>query len=303
MLRNGGAVYFETSRFHRLGYGLAMLTLVEARTSSFASQHVMRNSKERWEEKNVSRYRRNVLDLLTVFGKSAATCHLFIDIDMTWAESQRKRLEELGHRVTVTAILLKAIAIAQLHHPASRTFCLPGSRTVTYNDIVAGFTVERLIENEPIVFFGEIEKPHQKSIIEISNELNAYSHAELFSVNKLRQQVMFANLPSIIRKILFFLALNLPPIRLLCMSATFGLSSLGALKVSKVAGPGVCTSVFGIGAVEQRVVVRDQQIVVRPMMSMSLNFDQRAMDGALAASFLDDVKNLLEGKSGNFLEN
>lgn len=66
-------------------------------------------------------------------------------------------------------------------------------------------------------------------------------------------------------------------------------------------GPCICTSTFGVGQIEERAVVKDDQIVVRPMMTLSLVFDQRCMDGGMAAQFLKDVKELLEGGLDAFL--
>ncbi len=65
--------------------------------------------------------------------------------------------------------------------------------------------------------------------------------------------------------------------------------------------PCVSTSTFGIGEIEQRAVVRDGKIVVRPMMTITLNFDHRIIDGGPAARFVGDVKRLLEGGLENYM--
>lgn len=59
------------------------------------------------------RPRWNVLDLIEVMNKGNVPTYLLCDVDMTWAEDLRLRLKSVGTKVTVTAILLKAIAIAQ----------------------------------------------------------------------------------------------------------------------------------------------------------------------------------------------
>ena len=56
------------------------------------------------------------------------------------------------------------------------------------------------------------------------------------------------------------------------------------------------TSTFGVGTIEKRPVVRDGQIEVRKMMTLTLNFDHRIIDDAPTARFLNDVQKLL--KSG-----
>jgi pyruvate dehydrogenase E2 component (dihydrolipoamide acetyltransferase) len=40
--------------------------------------------------------------------------------------------------------------------------------------------------------------------------------------------------------------------------------------------------------------VRNGEIVIRPMMTFSLTADHRVIDGAVAASFLQRLKNLME---------
>ena len=51
-----------------------------------------------------------------------------------------------------------------------------------------------------------------------------------------------------------------------------------------------------LGLTEQTVVV-DDQITIRPMMSLSLAFDHRLVDGAPAARFLQRVKHLIQSPS------
>lgn len=53
-------------------------------------------------------------------------------------------------------------------------------------------------------------------------------------------------------------------------------------------------AILGVGAVVNRAVVIDNQIVVRPMSYFSLSYDHRALDGATADQFLAFVKNVLE---------
>lgn len=247
--------------------------------------------------KRSSCYRKNVLDLLNVFGGRAKTAYMLVDVDMSEIEANRVQHDLEGNHLTVTAYLIKAIGIAQLSHPQSRTFSLPFGRTVTYNNVVAGFTVEREVDGEPIVFFGEIEKPHLKSLEEIAAELKMYSTGDLMSVPRLRQQMIFAGLPGLVRQIVWLLGVWFPALRLLCMGATFGLSSLGALGVNFICGPSVCTAVFGVGAAEDRLVVRNGELSVRPIMSLSLSWDQNVMDCASAARFMQAIQNLLDRDS------
>lgn len=248
-----------------------------------------------WHSGRISHYRWNVLDLMSLFGRGSLTCHLFCDIDMARVEELRKQFKTEGHNVTVTAFLIKAISLAQYRHPASRTMCLPGSRLVTYNDIVAGFTVEKEVEGQAIVFFGEIEGSDKKPLGQLAKELKDYAESDVAQVPKLREQRLFSQLPWLVRQLILHLADWFPSVRFRLIGATFGLNSLGALGVMALAGPSACTSVFGVGAVTQLAVVCDGEIVLRPQLTLSLNFDQRVMSVGQASQFLKDIKALLEG--------
>ena len=53
-------------------------------------------------------------------------------------------------------------------------------------------------------------------------------------------------------------------------------------------------AILAVGATEDRPVVVEGEVVVRPMMTMTLTVDHRAVDGAEGADFLRTVKQFLE---------
>jgi len=54
------------------------------------------------------------------------------------------------------------------------------------------------------------------------------------------------------------------------------------------------SGVLGLHRIEDRPVVRDGQVVVRPMMYLALSYDHRLIDGREAVTFLVAVKNAIE---------
>src|SRR5262249_34329160 len=131
------------------------------------------------------RPRWNVLDMITIINKGSVPTLMACEIDMTWAEELRTQLKENGYKTTATAIFLKAIAIAQRSPPESRSAVLPWGKLVTFRDIVAGFTVERMIGSQPAVFFGAIEHADTKPLAEIAKELKAYGEGDMPQVPQL----------------------------------------------------------------------------------------------------------------------
>jgi len=77
---------------------------------------------------------------------------------------------------------------------------------------------------------------------------------------------------------------------------TFTISNggvFGSLLSSPIINPPQ-SGVLGLHRIEDRPVVRDGQIVIRPMMYLALSYDHRMVDGREAVTFLVAVKNVIE---------
>jgi pyruvate dehydrogenase E2 component (dihydrolipoamide acetyltransferase) len=58
------------------------------------------------------------------------------------------------------------------------------------------------------------------------------------------------------------------------------------------------SAILGVGCIKDRPVVVNGSIEVRPVMTLSLSFDHRLIDGSVAAEFLGRVRELLENPYG-----
>jgi pyruvate dehydrogenase E2 component (dihydrolipoamide acetyltransferase) len=77
---------------------------------------------------------------------------------------------------------------------------------------------------------------------------------------------------------------------------TFTISNLGMFGIERfiaVLNPPQA-AILAVGSTEERPVVVDGDVVVRPRMELTLTCDHRAIDGATGAQFLGDVKAFLE---------
>lgn len=84
---------------------------------------------------------------------------------------------------------------------------------------------------------------------------------------------------------------------------TFSISNLGMYDIESftaVINPPE-SAILAVGAIVPTPVVHEGQVVVRDMMKMTLSIDHRALDGASAARFLQDLKRLLEQPLGMLL--
>ncbi len=81
---------------------------------------------------------------------------------------------------------------------------------------------------------------------------------------------------------------------------TFTVSNLGPFGVDQfnaIVNPGEA-AIVAVGAMRERPVAVDGQVLVRPMLTMTLSVDHRLADGAAGAQLLQDVVDRLEGRMG-----
>ena len=78
--------------------------------------------------------------------------------------------------------------------------------------------------------------------------------------------------------------------------STFSITNFGAIG-GEYATPIINypeTAILGLGAIEERPVVRDGEVVAAPTLPLSLSIDHRVIDGAIAAEFANTVMEHLE---------
>jgi len=257
----------------------------------------------RFSLSKLSRCRWNMLDLISLTGRNSVPTYIFADVDASLLERLRLVYQKRGNSIPLAALLIKAISIAQRSHPQSRAFALPFGRSAACEEVVAGFTVERLVDDatNPAVFVGAIAGADTKPLEQISQEMEAYEGAEMESVCLLKQQQELSNLPWLVRHVFLWLGMHSAGIRSKYTLPTFMISSASKFGSKLLIPPSITTSTFGVGSIEPRPVVKNGQIEIRPMLTIALNFDHSVIDGAPAARFLKDVCDLIESKLANYL--
>jgi pyruvate dehydrogenase E2 component (dihydrolipoamide acetyltransferase) len=78
--------------------------------------------------------------------------------------------------------------------------------------------------------------------------------------------------------------------------STFTISNLGMMDVENftaIINPGE-SAILAVSSGAKQPVVRNDQVVIRSMMKMTLSSDHRLIDGALAARFLNSIRKTLE---------
>lgn len=192
---------------------------------------------------------------------------LTVDVDMSRAADARDRLnrslEREGIKLSFNDILLKAVAEALARHPDCNAHW-GGDHILRFNRVHLGVAVA--IDDGLIT--PVIRDAHRKGMARISAEVREL--AGRARDKKLKPEEY--------------------------TGATFSVSNLGMLGIESftaVINPPEA-AILAVGATEERAVVENGQVVVRPRMRMTLSCDHRVIDGAQGARFLATLKQILE---------
>jgi pyruvate dehydrogenase E2 component (dihydrolipoamide acetyltransferase) len=183
--------------------------------------------------------------------------------DMTQAIAFKKQLEEKGQKVSLTDILVKAVALAIRQNPIINS-SIEDNRIVIYKSINIGVAVG----TEKGLFVPIIHHVEEKSLLQVAAELK-----------ELAQMV------------------NEKRITLKDLSGgTFTISNMGMYDVdivTAIINPPEA-AILAVGATRKEVVVEeDGSTVIKPMTTLSLTADHAIIDGIPAVKFLKDIKSIL----------
>jgi pyruvate dehydrogenase E2 component (dihydrolipoamide acetyltransferase) len=192
--------------------------------------------------------------------------HFYLRVECAVDSVSRMRTEmnaRAAERLSFTAFVLRAAAVALKKVPAANAMWADGAvRVFRHVDVaVAVNTPAGLVA--PV-----IRNAAEKSVIVLSGEIRTLT--ERARAGRLEAEDYAGGTCTVS---------NL---------GMFGITSLYPI----VNPPQVC--ILGIGAVEERPVVRDHQIAVAMMMTATLSADHRAMDGATGAEFLGAFRELIQ---------
>ena len=224
---------------------------------------------ERREERvRMTRLRQTVARRLKEAQNTAAMLTTFNDVDMTAVMEARSRYKDLferkhGIRLGFMSFFVKAAVLAARDVPAVNAY-IEGEEIVYHDYVDVSVAVSApnglvvpVIRDAQALSFAEVEK----TIAEFGRRAKEGS-------------LTMADMEG----------------------GTFTISNggvFGSLLSTPIINPPQ-SAVLGMHRIEERPVVRDGQVVVRPMMYLALSYDHRLVDGREAVTFLVRMKEALE---------
>jgi pyruvate dehydrogenase E2 component (dihydrolipoamide acetyltransferase) len=206
---------------------------------------------------------------------SAPHFYLRVEVNASKLLECRERLvpvleREHGCHLTVTDLLLSLVGKTIVNHARVNAMWDRG-RIRTFSDINIGLAVA--VEEGLTV--PVIRNVNKKTLVQIAQERSVLSNKAAegrLSIEELE-------------------------------GGTFTLTNLGMFGVDEfdaIINPPQ-SAILAVGRIAERVIVKTGEMVIRPTMRLTLSIDHRVLDGAIAARFLTELKDLIEGPRDAFL--
>lgn len=217
-----------------------------------------------YEEVPVSQMRKTIARRLSESKFTAPHFYLTVEINMDKAIAMRTQVNEISPvKISFNDFVIKAVAASLRQHPAVNSSWL-GDKIRYNKDINIGVAVA--VEDGLVV--PVVRQADIKTLSQINTEVKAF--ATKAKERKIQPQEMQGN--------------------------TFTISNLGMFGIEEFTAiinpPDAC--ILAIGAIAEKPIVKDGQIVVGNLMRVTLSSDHRVVDGATGAQFLQTFKSMLE---------
>ncbi len=202
-------------------------------------------------------------------------CTHFEDVDVTELSVFREELKKHEKQVTMTAFYIKALSMALKHFPVFNSRLDEKAGLI---HLLPEHHIGVAVNAEEGLVVPVIRNAEEKSIAEIAADLQKLTRKALDGSLMLKETA----------------------------GGTFTVSNVGPLNGSTGATPIILhpqTSIISLHKTKKMPVVdKDDQIVIRSIMKLSMSFDHRIADGAAAVGFTNRFAELIENPKLMLLE-
>ena len=212
--------------------------------------------------------RRQIAEHMVTSKRTSAHVYTVVEAEMTRVVATRERCKEEferhhGIKLTFTPFFIRACVEAIRELPIINS-SVDGTNIIYKRDVNIGIAVA--LENGLIV--PVIKRADEKNFLGIARavqDLADRARAKRLSVEDVQGGTFTITNPG-------------------SFGGLFGLPIIHQPQVA----------ILGVGAIEKRPVVREDAIAIRHMVYLSISYDHRAIDGAVAEQFMGKIKRILE---------
>ncbi|MBT2722827.1 dihydrolipoamide acetyltransferase family protein [Bacillus sp. ISL-46] len=220
------------------------------------------------QRKKMSGMRKVIAQRMVQSAYTAPHVTLTTEVDMTKVKDLRTSLlpvieKQTGFRLSFTDILIKTTAVALARHPEVNV-SIEGDEIVQHSDVHIALAVA-VPDGLMVPVIKDVLGKGFAELTKDAKEIGKRARENSLLPHQLK-------------------------------GSTFTISNLGMYAIDTftpiINQPE--SAILGVGRIQDKPVAVNGAVTIRPMMALSLSFDHRAMDGAPAAAFLTELKQVLE---------
>ena len=222
---------------------------------------------ERVDVQPLSVMRKKIAEHMVLSRRTSAHVHSVFHVNFSKVDQIRRakkgEYERLGTKLTFMSFIAKAAVDALRRHPVINS-SLDGDNIVYKKDINLGIAVA--LENGLIV--PVIRNADEKNMLGLSRaiaDLAGRARSKALKPDEVQGGTFTITNPG-------------------TFGAQFGMPIINQPQLA----------ILGVGVIEKRPVVVDDAIAIRTMAYLTLGYDHRLIDGAVADEFMSDMKNQIE---------
>ncbi len=212
--------------------------------------------------------RQKIAEHMVMSKHTSAHVYTLVEVEMTRVVAARERFKQEfeqrnGIKLTYTPFFVRATVEAIKELPIINS-SLDGNNIIYKRDVNIGIAVA--LENGLIV--PVVKRADEKNFLGVARavqDLADRARSKRLSVEDVQGGTFTITNPG-------------------SFGGLFGLPIINQPQVA----------ILGVGAIEKRPVVRDDAIAIRHMVYLSISYDHRVIDGAVAERFMGKIKHILE---------
>jgi hypothetical protein len=237
---------------------------------------------ERPKHLRFSHHRRTILDLLH-FARKVPLQPLTRVCQLADVAALRATTSP---RISWTALLMKAHGLVARAVPELRQAFLPWPRPKLYQHphSVCALTISREVDGVPCLFFPLFLSPETMPLRKIQGHIDEFANRPVWDVARYRRQIRASLWPTLVRRVGWWMSLNLSGFKRAKRFGTFGLTS--------VAGQGAITPT---AYSPLTTTLTNGPLDDAGRCPVTLVYDHRIMDGLLVSRCLAGIEDALRG--------
>ena len=230
--------------------------------------------------------RRIICDILAI-SKAIPTVPVQRQMNVASAAAARALVTRASDRPGWCAIFTKAYALTAVAFPELRRAYLsfPLAYLYEHPHSIASIAIERQFEGENAVFWGHLRRPERQPLRDLQAKLCRYKNEPIRSIGLFRRVLRFGRLPWPVRRLAWWIGLNVSGSKRAAAMGTFGVSVYSGLGAESLHPISPLTTILNYGP-----IAKDGSVSVR------IVYDHRVVDGATVARALAYLEGVLNGE-------